>query len=70
MKDALLPIKLVDKIAVLFNYIEMTRVTGVPINYILSRGQQIKVMSLLYRIANSKDYIIPVLQIDGKPCFT
>lgn len=29
----------------------MARVTGVPINYLLSRGQQIKVMSQLLRKA-------------------
>lgn len=31
------------------NYIEMARVTGVPLGVLLSRGQQIKVMSQLLR---------------------
>ena len=35
-----------DKLAVMVNYIEMARVTGVPLNYLLARGQQIKVCFL------------------------
>ena len=31
------------------NYMEMARVTGVPLPFLLSRGQQIKVMSQLLR---------------------
>ena len=31
------------------NYMEMARVTGVPLNYLLTRGQQIKVVSQLLR---------------------
>ena len=31
------------------NYMEMARVTGVPFSYLLSRGQQIKVVSQLLR---------------------
>ena len=34
----------------LINYIEMARVTGVPLSYLLSRGQQIKVVSQLLRM--------------------
>lgn len=65
VKDALLPLKIIEKLMILFNYVEMSRVTGVPISYILSRGQQIRVISLLYREAKSRDYIIPVLQNEG-----
>lgn len=43
IKDALLPMKLMEKLSVMVNYIEMARVTGVPLNFLLSRGQQIKV---------------------------
>lgn len=35
--------KLMEKLSVMVNYIEMARVTGVPLNFLLSRGQQIKV---------------------------
>ena len=49
MKDAILPLRLLDKLMCLINYIEMARVTGVPLNYLLTRGQQIKVVSKLLR---------------------
>lgn len=51
IKDALLPMKLMEKLSVMVNYIEMARVTGVPLNFLLSRGQQIKVT---YRPTNGK----------------
>lgn len=45
IKDAYLPMKLLDKLMCMFNLTEMARVTGVPINFLFSRGQQIKVAS-------------------------
>ena len=53
MKDAILPLRLLDKLMCLINYIEMARVTGVPLTYLLSRGQQIKVVSQLLRMVNN-----------------
>lgn len=47
------------------NYIEMARVTGVPFNFLLARGQSIKVLSQLYRRANAEDYVIPCLKGGG-----
>jgi DNA polymerase delta subunit 1 len=47
------------------NYVEMARVTGVPFNYLLSRGQSIKVLSQLFRKANEEGYIIPALKGEG-----
>lgn len=44
---------------IMYNYIEMARVTGVPLSFLLSRGQQIKVLSQLYRYAMSEDLLIP-----------
>lgn len=49
MKDAILPLRLLDKLMCVINYMEMARVTGVPLSYLLSRGQQIKVVSQLLR---------------------
>ena len=43
LKDALLPQRLMDKLSVLINYVEMARVTGVPVSFLISRGQQTKV---------------------------
>ena len=47
------------------NYTEMARVTGVPFNYLLSRGQSIKVLSQLFRKANDDGYVIPALRGEG-----
>ena len=49
LKDAFLPIRLLNKLMSVINYIEMARVTGVPLSWLLSRGQQIKVISQLLR---------------------
>ncbi|OUM64108.1 hypothetical protein PIROE2DRAFT_66246 [Piromyces sp. E2] len=62
LKDAWLPQRLLDKLMCLINYIEMARVTGVPFNLLLQRGQQIKVISQLYRKAIEQDLIIPFKQ--------
>ena len=49
LKDAYLPLRLLQKLMCVINYMEMARVTGVPLAYLLSRGQQIKVVSQLLR---------------------
>jgi DNA polymerase delta subunit 1 len=54
-----------DKLMCFVNYTEMSRVTGVPFNYLLSRGQSIKVLSQLYRKANEENYVIPALKGEG-----
>lgn len=45
-QDAYLPQRLLDKLMYVYNYVEMARVTGVPISFLLSRGQSIKVPCL------------------------
>ncbi|XP_060591908.1 DNA polymerase delta catalytic subunit-like isoform X2 [Ruditapes philippinarum] len=64
LKDAILPIRLLDKLMCVINYMEMARVTGVPLTYLLSRGQQIKVISQLLRKAKEQDLLIPAQKID------
>jgi DNA polymerase delta subunit 1 len=59
VKDALLPIRLMVKLMVLVNYVEMGRVTGVPLSFLLTRGQGIRVMSQLYRRTAAHDLVIP-----------
>ena len=51
MKDAYLPLKLMDIFLTLINYAEMCRVTSTPLNFILTRGQQIKVSTQLHKKA-------------------
>lgn len=64
LKDAYLPQRLVDRLACIYNYVEMARVTGIPFNYILSRGQQVKVISQLYRRAADEGFVIPALRTE------
>ncbi|SBT70172.1 DNA polymerase delta catalytic subunit, putative [Plasmodium malariae] len=59
IKDGLLPLRLIDKLLFIYNYVEMARVTGTPFVYLLTRGQQIKVTSQLYRKCKELNYVIP-----------
>jgi DNA polymerase delta subunit 1 len=61
LKDALLPQRLMDKLSVLVNYIEMARVTGVPVSFLISRGQQIKVFSMILRKCRNEKLLVPTL---------
>ncbi|KAJ3290887.1 DNA-directed DNA polymerase delta [Borealophlyctis nickersoniae] len=65
LKDAYLPQRLIDKLMCVINQMEMARVTGVPLTYLLTRGQQIKVVSQLYRKAKTEDLLIPALEVEG-----
>ncbi|AET40361.1 DNA-directed DNA polymerase delta POL3 Ecym_5625 [Eremothecium cymbalariae DBVPG len=59
LKDAYLPLRLLEKLMALVNYAEMSRVTGVPFSYLITRGQQIKVISQLFRKCFQIDIVIP-----------
>lgn len=65
LKDAYLPIRLLEKLSCLENYTEMARVTGVPFNYLLSRGQQVKFISQLFRKALEQHLVIPNIKGEG-----
>ena len=65
LKDAYLPQRLLDKLMCLVNYTEMARVTGVPFNYLLARGQQVKFISQLFRKALEQNLVIPNLSNEG-----
>ncbi|XP_063229529.1 DNA polymerase delta catalytic subunit [Bacillus rossius redtenbacheri] len=59
LKDAYLPLRLLDKLMCIINYMEMARVTGVSLSCLLTRGQQIKVISQLLRKARESGYLMP-----------
>jgi DNA polymerase delta subunit 1 len=65
LKDAYLPQRLMDKLSCLENYTEMARVTGVPFNYLLARGQQVKFVSQIFRKALEQKLVIPNLKSEG-----
>lgn len=70
LKDAYLPLRLLQKLMCVINYMEMARVTGVPLTYLLSRGQQIKVVSQLLRQAMKQDLVMPVVKPAGGEDYT
>eukprot|EP00761_Pharyngomonas_kirbyi_P003062 gb/GECH01003066.1/.p1 GENE.gb/GECH01003066.1/~~gb/GECH01003066.1/.p1 ORF type:complete len:1039 (+),score=172.93 gb/GECH01003066.1/:1-3117(+) len=63
VKDALLPLRLLNKLMIMINYIEMARVTGVPMSFLLTRGQQIKVVSQLLRSAREEGFLLPTYKV-------
>lgn len=65
LKDAYLPLKLLNKLMCIINHMEMARVTGVPLLCLLTRGQQIKVVSQLLRKAKEAGYLMPVYHSQG-----
>ncbi|XP_075212279.1 DNA polymerase delta 1, catalytic subunit isoform X2 [Lycorma delicatula] len=62
LKDAYLPLRLLEKLMCIINYMEMARVTGVSLGSLLTRGQQIKVVSQLLRKAKEQGYLMPAHQ--------
>uniref|UniRef100_A0A8I3XDN2 DNA polymerase n=1 Tax=Callithrix jacchus TaxID=9483 RepID=A0A8I3XDN2_CALJA len=70
LKDAYLPLRLLERLMVLVNAVEMARVTGVPLSYLLSRGQQVKVVSQLLRQAKQEGLLMPVVRSEGGEDYT
>ena len=67
IQDTLLPHKLVQKLCILMNLLEMAKATWVPINYLVERGQQIKVFSQMAKKAKEMGFIIPVIRRGSQP---
>lgn len=65
LKDAYLPLRLLNKLMCIVNYMEMSRVTGVSLASLLTRGQQIKVVSQLLRKARDAGYLMPTYTVQG-----
>lgn len=59
LKDAYLPQRLLDKLMCMVNAIEMARVTGVPLSFLLQRGQSIKVFSQILRKTRARGMLVP-----------
>jgi len=43
----------------LYNFVEMARVTGCPLDYLLERGQAVKVQAQLLREARARGFVLP-----------
>jgi len=61
IKDTLLPHRLLSKLCTLINLLEMAKATWVPLCYLVERGQQIKVFSLLTKKAREMGFMVPTL---------
>lgn len=55
--DTLLPLRLLDKLMAVINGIEQARVTGVPVKWLLERGQGIKTQSNLIRFKQPCEFV-------------
>lgn len=63
IKDADLPIRLLDTVLSFTNDVEMARVTGVPITSLLTKGEQVKVVAQLLRHVSKINFLtfIPII---------
>eukprot|EP00930_Biecheleria_cincta_P027660 TRINITY_DN19393_c0_g1_i1.p1 TRINITY_DN19393_c0_g1~~TRINITY_DN19393_c0_g1_i1.p1 ORF type:complete len:1085 (-),score=193.71 TRINITY_DN19393_c0_g1_i1:111-3365(-) len=48
-----------DRLAYLYNFVEMARVTGCPLAYLLERGQAVKVQTQLLQEARQRNFVLP-----------
>ncbi|KAF5289112.1 hypothetical protein FQA39_LY15214 [Lamprigera yunnana] len=62
IKDADLPLRILDHVKSFTNDIEMARVTGVPITSLLTKGEQVKVVAQLLRHSREAGYFMPTHQ--------
>ena len=62
LKDTILPHKLIDKLCIFTNLIEMAKATWVPLSYLSERAQQIKVYSQITRKARELGFLVPTIK--------
>ena len=60
-QDTKLPMRLLNKLTIFPNMLEMANVTRVPFEWLMSRGQQIKVFSQLVYECRKAGYLIPII---------
>jgi DNA polymerase elongation subunit (family B) len=66
IQDTILPVELIEKLNIWKSMEAMSNVTHVPVAYLHTRGQQIKVLSQVYRETIPKDMIIPTFPKSDK----
>lgn len=59
VQDTYLPLQLMEKRFVLENLIEMSKCTSVPLMWLITRGQQIKVFSQIQRHLRKNGFVFP-----------
>lgn len=66
VKDSILPLQLITKLNTYISLEQMSNITGVPVSYLLTRGQQIKVLAQVYRRTAFENIIIDFNKKDKK----
>ncbi|WIA10871.1 hypothetical protein OEZ85_011037 [Tetradesmus obliquus] len=66
VKDTELPIRLMRKLSILPNMMEMAKAVHVPIDYLIFRGQQIKVFSVILKKARENGFVCPTKPLVAK----
>ena len=61
--DAVLPFKIERHQSYLMRYIELARVTGVPMRFLLTKGQQVLVYAQIVRKARQEGFAVPWLPV-------
>lgn len=61
IQDTVLPLKIISKLNIIPNLVEMAKATIVPINYLLERGQQIKVFSQILYETRKQDMLVQTI---------
>ena len=64
VKDCILVNELINKLQVITNNMGMSNVCIVPFSYLFTRGQGIKIFSLVAKFCNEEDFIIKDLSLD------
>ena len=67
IKDTLLPHRLMKKLCILLNLVEMAKATWVPVPFLVERGQQIKVFSQLTKKARELGFMVPTIRYGSLP---
>nr|BAJ78766.1 DNA polymerase delta catalytic subunit [Protohermes grandis] len=65
IKDAMLPLRIMDRLNSLTNDMELARVSGVTITTLLTRGEQVKVVTQLLSHARHAGYLMPVHHVQA-----
>jgi DNA polymerase delta subunit 1 len=58
-KDTLLPTQLLEKLRIFVNVSELANATNIPFEFIVTRGQQIRVFSCIVRTARRMGFAVP-----------
>ena len=67
IQDTVIPQRLIDKMSVFLNQLQMSNVCYTPFRFIVSKGQQYKIISQIYKETSSRGFVIPILPPDNSP---